>query len=122
MLAYPGPNRIFQIRSAEVDVVTDNEDHPIPPGVFVPNPLRLNEQAPEISGAAADGRYWVRFVSGGSPRWPTVVKDVGIIAADVPEAIRQAFHIAWPPEAIGLILIDPKDREVFGRTNASPDR
>jgi len=76
----------------------------------------------ELSVAAALEHYRLLLVSGGTAHRPEVVKEVGIRASDVPAAIRQAFHIAWPPEAIGLILIDHNGREVLGRDNASPER
>src|SRR5208337_1020390 len=79
---------------------------------------RSHQPAREIPGAAGLEHYRLLLVSGGTPQRPEVVKEFGIHASDVPAAIRQTFHIAWPPEAIGLILIDHEGREVFGRDNA----
>ncbi len=83
---------------------------------------RSHQPAREIPGAAGLEHYRLLLVSGGTPQRPEVVKEFGIHASDVPAAIRQTFHIAWPPEAIGLILIDHEGREVFGRDNALPER
>ena len=83
---------------------------------------RSYQPAREISVAAGLEHYRLLLVSGGTAQRPEIVKEVGIHASDLPAAIRQTFHVAWPPEATGLILIDHKGREVFGRDNASPER
>ena len=73
-----------------------------PQSVSIPDPNRLNERVREISAAAGAEQYRLLFVSGGTARHPVVLKEIGIPAADVPEAIRLAFHVEWPPAAIGL--------------------
>ena len=83
---------------------------------------RSHQPAREIPVAAGLEHFRLLFSSGGTAQRPEVVKEFGIHASDVPAAIRQTFHIAWPPEAIGLILIDHEGREVFGRDNALPER
>jgi hypothetical protein len=81
---------------------------------------RSHQPAREIPVAAGLEHYRLLFVSGGTAERPQVLKEVGIQASDVAAAIRQTFHIAGPPEATGLILIDHKGSEIFGRDNASP--
>jgi hypothetical protein len=83
---------------------------------------RSNHPARTTSTAARLEHYRLLLVSGGTAQRPEVVKEVGIRASDVPAAIRQAFHVAWPPKATGLILIDHEGREVFGRDKASLER
>jgi NAD(P)-dependent dehydrogenase (short-subunit alcohol dehydrogenase family) len=82
---------------------------------------RPNEHVRTVSSAGLE-RYRLLLLTGGTARPPEALKEVSIHASDVPAAIRQAFHVAWPPEAIGLILIDHDGREVFGRDNASPEQ
>lgn len=98
--------------------MTNSEGSPSLQSVPIPDPRQLNERIGEISAAAGPEQYRVVLVSGGPARRPQVLKDIGIHASDVPAAIHQACHVAWPPEAIGLILIDHAGREVFGRDNA----
>ncbi len=102
----------------ETDVVTNSEGSLSPHSVSIPDPSRLNERVREISAAAGPEQYRLLLVSGGTARHPVVLKEIGIPAADVPEAIRLAFHVEWPPAAIGLVLMDDEGREVFGRDNA----
>jgi hypothetical protein len=78
-------------------------------------PPGVDELACAFAAAAEPGQYRLLLVSGGTARSPEVLKDVDIDAADAPAAIRQASRIAWPPQAIGLILIDCEGRQVFGR-------
>ncbi len=105
-------------KAAEADVVRSREGAPSPPSISRPDPYRSDERVRAISAAAGPGQYRIRLVSGGTARSPEILKEVRIHASDVPQAIRQAFHIVWPPDAIGLILIDHEGREVFGRDNA----
>lgn len=107
------------IRTApEPDVPTVEEEAPSPPSVSVPEQTRSNELVRAISAAAGPDHYRLLLVTGGTARRPEVLNEVGIYASDASTAIRQAFHIAWPPEAIGVILLDHQGREVFGRDNA----
>ena len=106
------------IRKAREEIETVAEGAFRAPRDPSPELYRLDDLVRTISAATGPEHYRVLLVRGGTARHPDVLSEVGIYAADEPSAIRQAFHIAWPPEAIGIVLIDHQGREVFGRDNA----
>ena len=104
----------------DADFVTVREDVPSPPSLSGPRRHDLDELVRVISGGSAAGQYRLQFLGAGTDRGLRVLQEVGVRASDVPGAIRQAIHIAWPPQAIGFRLFDHEGREVFRRQNDDP--
>jgi len=104
----------------DADLVTVREAVPSPSSFVGPDPNNLGELIHVISGGSAPGEYRIQFLGAGTDRGLRVLEEVGVHATDVPRAIRQAIHIAWPPQAIGFRLFDHEGREVFRRQNDDP--
>ena len=63
-------------------------------------------------------RFRIQFAGASRDRGPSILTEVEIEVADVSGAIIAAAKIAWPPQTIGLRILDSEGREVFGRHKA----
>ena len=72
------------------------------------------------SQSARRQQFRVQFVGATHGRVGSVLKEVGIEAADVPGAIVAAASLALPPATKGLHILDHEGRQVFARQKADP--
>ena len=63
--------------------------------------------------------FRIQFVCGAGDCGPTNLKEKHIQAADTSAAIVAAANTKWPPQTIGLRILDREGREVFAREKAS---
>ena len=56
----------------------------------------------------------------GPGRRPIIVSEIGIQAIDAEAAIRQSTVAIWPPNAIGIRILNPEGHKVFEQLK--PDR
>ena len=84
-----------------------------------PTPLEL-ESAGEPTWMLPEPTqpFLIQFVCGASDRSETNVTERPIQAADASAAIVAAASAAWPPQTIGLRILDREGREVFAREKA----
>ena len=78
---------------------------------------RLNEAV-----LAKPQRFRVQCVGDANGHEPSILKEVGIEAADVPGAIVAAAALALPPMTKGLRIVDREGRIVFARQKAGGAR
>jgi len=64
--------------------------------------------------------FRIQFVCAGLDRGPTNLTEKQIQAADTSAAIVAAANTKWPPQTIGLRILDREGREVFAREKARP--
>ena len=64
--------------------------------------------------------FLIQFVCRTPERGATNVTEKPIQAADTSAAIVAAANAAWPPQTIGLRILDREGREVFARAKALP--
>ena len=64
--------------------------------------------------------FRIQFVCGTPERGPTNLTEKHIQAADESAAIVAAANTKWPPQTIGLRILDREGREVFAREKAKP--
>jgi hypothetical protein len=62
--------------------------------------------------------FRLQFFGVGANRRPIIVADIGIQAASAAAAIRKATVAIWPPNAIGLRILDSEGQEVYERRKA----
>jgi hypothetical protein len=62
--------------------------------------------------------FRIQFVCGTLDRGPTNLTEKQIQVADAPAAIIAAANIKWPPQTIGLRILDRDGHEVFARQKA----
>jgi hypothetical protein len=62
--------------------------------------------------------FRIQFVCGTLDRGPTNLTEKQIRAVDTSAAIVAAANIQWPPQTIGLRILDREGREVFAREKA----
>ncbi len=91
-----------------------------PASVRQPRPLSEPRQADELMRVLATKpqTFRIQFVGAGSDRGTSILKEVEIQASDVSAAIIAGTNLAWPPQTIGLRILDREAREVFGRKKA----
>ena len=70
------------------------------------------------SQSARRQQFRVQFLGATHGRVGSVLKEVGIEAADVPGAIVAAASLALPPATKGLHILDREGRQVFARQKA----
>jgi hypothetical protein len=81
---------------------------------------------PEVGSAYEAARFVsehsqpfrIQFVCGTLDRGPTNMTEKQIRAADASAAIVAAANTKWPPQTIGLRILDREGREVFAREKA----
>jgi hypothetical protein len=90
---------------------------------------RAGHQPPRHSGASAldrlnhavsakPERFRVQCVGAANGHEPSILKEVGIEAADVASAIVAAAALALPPMTKGLRIVDREGRIIFARQKA----
>ena len=62
--------------------------------------------------------FRIQFVCGTVDRGPTNLTEKQIQVADAPAAIIAAANIKWPPQTIGVRILDREGHEVFARQKA----
>ena len=86
-------------------------DAPIPPPLpELDSPTRIVSEQPRI--------FRIQFVCGTVDRGPTNLTEKQIQVADAPAAIIAAANIKWPPQTIGVRILDREGHEVFARQKA----
>jgi hypothetical protein len=90
-------------RRVEPDAAPPTLPEPEPPTEIVPAPQRT---------------FRIQFVCGTVDRGPTNLTEKQVQAADAPAAIIAAANIKWPPQTIGVRILDREGHEVFARQKA----
>jgi hypothetical protein len=62
--------------------------------------------------------FRIQFVCGADDRGPTNLREEQVEVADAPAAIIAAANIKWPPQTIGVRILDREGHEVFARQKA----
>jgi hypothetical protein len=62
--------------------------------------------------------FRIQFVCGADDRGPTNLTEEQVEVADAPAAIIAAANIKWPPQTIGVRILDREGHEVFARQKA----
>ncbi len=62
--------------------------------------------------------FRIQFVCGTVDRGPTNLTEEQVEVADAPAAIIAAANIKWPPQTIGVRILDREGHEVFARQKA----
>jgi len=62
--------------------------------------------------------FRIQFVCGTLDRGPTNLTEKQVQVADAPAAIIAAANIKWPPQTIGVRILDCEGHEVFARQKA----
>ena len=65
-------------------------------------------------------KFLLQFFGVGPGRRPIIVSEIGIQATDVAAAIRQSTVAIWPPNAIGMRILNPEGHKVLEQLK--PDR
>jgi hypothetical protein len=82
-------------------------------------PLTLPEPAPPTEIVSEQSRtFRIQFVCGAADQGPTNLTEEQIEVADTPAAIIAAANIKWPPQTIGVRILDREGHEVFARQKA----
>jgi hypothetical protein len=84
-----------------------------------PRSLSELRRADELTRAvsAETHLFRIQYVGAAPDRGSTTLKEVEVQVADVSAAIIAAASLEWP-RTIGLRILDPEGREVFGRQKA----
>jgi hypothetical protein len=78
-----------------------------------------SEPDPPTAIVAEEPRtFRIQFVCAADDRGPTNLTEEQVDVADAPAAIIAAANIKWPPQTIGLRILDREGREVFARQKA----
>jgi hypothetical protein len=81
-----------------------------PPLPELDSPTRSVSEQPRI--------FRIQFVCGTVDRGPTNLTEKQIQVVDTPAAIIAAANIKWPPQTIGVRILDREGHEVFARQKA----
>jgi hypothetical protein len=88
-------------------------------GLEVPIPPPLPEFDLSTRIVSEEQRtFRIQFVCGTVDRGPTNLTEKQIQVADAPAAIIAAANIKWPPQTIGVRILDREGHEVFARQKA----
>jgi hypothetical protein len=90
-------------RRLELDAAPPTLPEPNPPTEIVSEPSRT---------------FRIQFVCGADDRGPTNLTEEQVEVADAPAAIIAAANIKWPPQTIGVRILDREGHEVFARQKA----
>jgi hypothetical protein len=85
----------------------DAATHPLPKCGSVDEPTWMVSERRQV--------FRIQFVCGTADRGPTNLTEKQIQAADTSAAIVAAANTKWPPQTIGLRILDCQGREVFAR-------
>ena len=82
-------------------------------------PPTLPEADPPTEIVSEPSRtFRIQFVCGTADEGPTNLTEKQIEVADAPAAIIAAANIKWPPQTIGVRILDREGHEVFARQRA----
>jgi hypothetical protein len=82
-------------------------------------PPTLPEPNPSTEIVSEQSRtFRIQFVCGTVDQGPTNLTEKQIEVADTPAAIIAAANIKWPPQTIGVRILDREGHEVFARQKA----
>ena len=82
-------------------------------------PPTLPELIPPTGIVSEQSRtFRIQFVCGTADQGPTNLTEKQIEVADAPAAIIAAANIKWPPQTIGVRILDREGHEVFARQKA----
>jgi hypothetical protein len=90
-------------RRVGLDVAPPTLPEPSPPTEILSEPSRT---------------FRIQFVCGTADEGPTNLTEKQIQVADAPAAIIAAANIKWPPQTIGVRILDREGHEVFARQKA----
>ena len=90
-------------RRIELDAAPPTLPEPNPPTEIVSEP---------------SGTFRIQFVCGTADQGSTNLTEERIEAPDTPAAIIAAANIKWPPQTIGVRILDREGHEVFARQKA----
>lgn len=97
-------------------VVARRTPRRVGPEAAIPPPP---EQDPPTEVVSDQPRtFRIQFVCGEVDRGPTNLTEEQIEVADAPAAIIAAANIKWPPQTIGVRILDREGHEVFARQKA----
>jgi hypothetical protein len=82
----------------------------------IPAPLEPDPPTEIVSEQPRTFR--IQFVCGADDRGPTNLTEEQVEVADAPAAIIAAANIKWPPQTIGVRILDREGHEVFARQKA----
>jgi hypothetical protein len=82
----------------------------IPPPLEPDPPTEIVSEQPRT--------FRIQFVCGADDRGPTNLTEERVEVADAPAAIIAAANIKWPPQTIGVRILDREGHEVFARQKA----
>ena len=82
-------------------------------------PPTLPELIPPTGIVSEQSRtFRIQFVCGTADQGPTNLTEKQIEVADAPAAIIAAANLKWPPQTIGVRILDREGHEVFARQKA----
>ena len=82
-------------------------------------PPTLPEPSPTTEIVSRQARtFRIQFVCGMADEGPTNLTEKQIEAPDAPAAIIAVANIKWPPQTIGVRILDREGHEVFARQKA----
>jgi hypothetical protein len=90
-------------RANVVEAASPPLPEPNPPTEIVPEPQRT---------------FRIQFVCGTVDSGPTNLTEKQVEVADAPAAIIAAANIKWPPQTIGVRILDREGHEIFARQKA----
>ena len=73
---------------------------------------------PTLSVSGEPRMFRIQFVCGTVDHGPTNLTEKQVQVADAPAAIIAAANIKWPPQTIGVRILDREGHEVFARQKA----
>jgi hypothetical protein len=82
----------------------------------LPEPGSVDDSIQMASGQP--GIFRIQFVCGTVDSGPTNLTEKQVEVADAPAAIIAAANIKWPPQTIGVRILDREGHEVFARQKA----
>jgi hypothetical protein len=81
-------------------------------------PTLLEPNLPTEIVSEQSRTFRIQFVCGTADEGPTNLTEKQIEVADAPAAIIAAANIKWPPQTIGVRILDREGHEVFARQKA----
>ena len=82
-------------------------------------PPTVPEPSPPTEIVSEPSRtFRIQFVCGTADQGPTNLTEKQIEVADAPAAIIAAANLKWPPQTIGVRILDREGHEVFARQKA----
>jgi hypothetical protein len=81
-------------------------------------PPPLPEPDPTTKIVSEPRTFRIQFVCGADDRGATNLTEKQVEVADAPAAIIAAANIKWPPQTIGVRILDREGHEVFARQKA----